>query len=175
MFGSADFSDTQFLAASCSLKMEHSDEYSSDSDSLLSLDSLLETSASSSSSASSVSSKSSCSSLTSDPESESSNSSASNTSFSSSEDEFFFNNEDVNDIRDELLEYIDQDGDEEGPQGSKYKFHMRRILDCSDSMSDKCFLALFRMTRPTFEKFYLEVYHLLPPGKQALYSYDFAF
>ena len=148
--------------------MEHSEDFSSDSDSLLSSDSLLDSSAPSSSSDSSVSSDSSdsnSSSSSSDPDSETS--SATNTSFSSSEDEFFLDNEELSDIRDEVLEYIDHDDVEEGPPGSKYKFHLRRILDCSNTMSDKCFLALFRMTRVTFEKLFQEVCLLLPPGKQA--------
>ena len=150
--------------------MEHSEDFSSDSDSLLSSDSLLDSSAPSSSSDSSVSSDSSdsnSSSSSSDQDSETSDSSATNTSFSSSEDEFFLDNEELSDIRDEVLEYIDHDDVEEGPPGSKYKFHLRRILDCSNTMSDKCFLALFRMTRVTFEKLFQEVCLLLPPGKQA--------
>ena len=150
--------------------MEHSDEDLSDSDSLLSLDSLLKSSAPSSSSDSSVSSESSdssSSSLSSDQDSDSSDSSGTKSSCSSSEDEFFKKNEELNDIRDEILEYIDHDDVEEGPPGSKYKFHLRRILECSNTMSDKCFLALFRMTRPTFEKLFQEVCLLLPPGKQA--------
>lgn len=150
--------------------MENSDQDLSDSDSLLSLDSLLKSSVPSSSSASSVSSESSessSSSLSSDPDSESSDTSGTNSSLSSSEDEFFKNNDELNDIRDEILDYIDQDHVEEGPPGSKYKFHLRRILDCSSTMSDKCFLALFRMSRPTFEKLFQEVCLLLPPGNQA--------